>query len=221
MPKRAHPGNDENDPFAAVYTPDKPPAKRHRRSGLPNTNNADFQAELARAQEERRLKEKEGQTCREAEAEQEEIRELRERLQHVRTDGYSLPKFFSDLFATKDPHISSEVTKLVQNHGIDLFEAMRARSPDVALQWFNKTMEAAITSEARHLAEELRPAEHVQLSSILKDWSLSDVLAKGEQVAPTLLGVLRLASTHDKQGQKRRDRDLVSCIQLYYKLLFM
>ncbi|EKM51205.1 uncharacterized protein PHACADRAFT_165800 [Phanerochaete carnosa HHB-10118-sp] len=209
MTKRTRHNNDENDPFAAVYTPDQPPSKRHRRSGLPNTNDPSFQEEWARAVEARQQAEKDERARKEAEALEEAAAKLCTRLRTLRSDGYSLTAFLSDLFNSKGPHISSEVTKLIQDHSASLFDAMRLCCPEVAQSWLNETIEAAIVTEAKHLAAELRPDRDQELLDVLHDWKLDDVLAAAERIAPTLLQVLRLAGTHKQQGETRCNHDLI------------
>ena len=131
--KRRHAASNENDPFV-VFTPDTPHAKRRRRT-FPDTADPAFIECHKKLQEERAEREKRAKEEQEVKDAEETARKLKATLTLVQEQGYTLHDWLAELFMTKDPHISSQVTKLIEKHGREHLDAMLARSPEVVTQW--------------------------------------------------------------------------------------
>lgn len=196
--------------------------KRARRV-LPNVNTPEFKAAHQRAVEDRLRQQQEQSNSeatramedekRKAQADADAVR-LKDALSRIKDSGFTtLDKFITHLLATQDPHLSSEVTKLVDRHGARYLEAIQNRSPVTVHTWATGLVLEAVANEGKHLAAALRPSSS-RLTPLLETWSLENVLAKAKDIAPTIYQLLQAAGTHVEQGSQRRDRDLVCLIRI-------
>lgn len=218
MPPKRHHQNDENDPFAAVYTPERPHSKRQRRV-LPKVDQAFMEEHQRRIQERQEREKLERETRQAAEEAQKQLQAeeearaaatlLRGTLDHLRERHDSLDGFFDALLGTKDRAMSSQVTQLLDRHGAKYADAMHKRSPETMGTWATELIMDKIAAEGRRIASLLGPDRNQKLTTTLEQWHLEDVLATAKETAPTLLHALRMAATHEDQGQTRKDRDMV------------
>ncbi|KAJ7224579.1 hypothetical protein GGX14DRAFT_351550 [Mycena pura] len=197
-----------------------PPQKRPRRVAQPVT--AASMMEARNEWEERQRKEAEAkaeflaQREREEEAERRATSALRigEVLDAVKAAGYkTLHEFLADLLATKDQHQSSQVSQTLINHGDELLDLIRARQPELVSQWISKVAAEILKEEGAKLAQLFRPPQGQGVSKTLENFSLEQILADTEYLAPTLCVLLRSLAREgadtDTRKEKRRDVDLV------------
>ena len=166
-PKRSANQDKENDAFT-VFTPERPPtqpAKRPRRS-LPNLSSEELQAQWEKAKQERAEKEKREEAAHQeataaaeaARAEEEAIAaglKLRAALSSLKDHGFeTINEFITALHDTKDPHLLSTITKLVDRHGTEHLEAMQTCSPHLVQQWALGEVMTAVHNEGRCLSQE-------------------------------------------------------------------
>lgn len=123
--------------------------------------------------------------------------------------GYkTLNDFITDLLQTRDQHLSSQVTKLVERHGLAYLESMRARCPEQITKWAIEITVETVASEGSKLTQLMCPSSG-SVSDRIKSWSLPKVMSEAKEVAPTIYRLLQATGECEKQGNIRRDRDLV------------
>lgn len=116
--------------------------------------------------------------------------------------------FLERLFATNDPRLSSQVTKLIDTHGQEILAAMPAQSGAVD-EWAIETTLKTVAEEGRKLAKMLRPPE-----------GRLTVLLEAKQTAPTICLFLRAAGMHSEKGTVRKDRDIMSVSSRFINSVF-
>lgn len=134
--------------------------KRARRV-LPNVrvNTPEFKAAHQRAIEDRLRQQQEQSNSeatramedekRKAQADADAVR-LKDALSRIKDSGFTtLDKFITHLLATQDPHLSSEVTKLVDRHGARYLEAIQNRSPVTVHTWATGLVLEAVANEGK------------------------------------------------------------------------
>ena len=93
--------------------------------------------------------------------------------------------------STDDPTRSSQVTKMIDNHGVTLLESIRRRRPEVANDWALSTTRELISKEGDVLAQRFRPEPGTSITDILQQFSLKGFLSEAESVAPTIYQLLQ------------------------------
>lgn len=219
--KRPH--ADENV-FEPHHPTDTPPAtaKRTRRRALFRDDDPELIASQQRAVEERKLKDMQDEVANQQRAQEAlqdakqkqdeaDIKRVKAALAGIKAEhGFtSLWDFIAHLFATRDSHVSSQMTKLVDTHGTEMLDSMHKRSPEVVTAWATGITMEAVASEGSRLAQLLRPQDG-SLSAQLAGWSLASTLAKAKEVAPTIYQLLQAAGSCVGQGTVHKDRDIVS-----------
>ncbi|KAJ7486375.1 hypothetical protein B0H11DRAFT_2410753 [Mycena galericulata] len=76
-----------------------------------------------------------------------------------------------------DRDISKHSSRLLNDHGIDLLDLLRAKQPELVEAWALK---------GRRLSELLRPDATREFTSRLETWSLEEMLSKATDAAPNL-----------------------------------
>ena len=141
------------------------------------------------------------------------------RVEHVLSSitaaGYeTLYAFVDELLNTRDQQISSRVSKMLGQHGDAILNNIRARQPDLTIQWAVNVSGEILAEEGQRLANYLRPAADRGMSDILQKFSLEKIMANTEHITPTLCNLLRQIATNSKPNARdnvRKDRSLV-CI---------
>jgi hypothetical protein len=120
------------------------------------------------------------------------ISQLNQALQGIRGAGFkTLHSFLDTLMNTDDPSRSSQVTQMIENHGISLLEGIRRRRPEVANDWALSTTRELVYKESDELAQCFRPQHGSSIADVLHQFSLKGFLSKAESVAPTIYQVFR------------------------------
>ena len=150
-------------------------------------------AEIRHTAAQRRAHEQTQADEREAELEKrQKTSQLNRALQSIRAAGFTtLHSFFDALMSTDDPTRSSQVTKMIDNHGVTLLESIRRRRPEVANDWALSTTRELISKEGDVLAQCFRPEPGTSITDILQQFSLKGFLSEAESVAPTIYQLLQ------------------------------
>ncbi|KAJ7457913.1 hypothetical protein B0H11DRAFT_2243123 [Mycena galericulata] len=131
---------------------------------------------------------------------------VQEALQALKKAGYkSAYQFFEEFFSSTDRDISKHSSRLLNDHGIDLLDLLRAKQPELVEAWALKVSLPVIAAEGRRLSELLRPDATREFTSRLETWSLEEMLSKATDAAPNLCEGLTLMGM--KNG--REDSKLV------------
>ena len=164
-------------------------------------------AELLRKQEEER------ERCREEEQLRREASEtkLRCAMQDLRARGYpTLFSFINAFLETKDPILSSQVSRMIGIHGPSLLAGFETRQPEIVHDWAISTHRKLVDIESTALANHFKPRKGASVTSILNDFSIRQFLADAESIAPTTFQVLQQVGFPDvSEKSPRKDRDLV------------
>jgi len=136
-------------------------------------------------------------------------------LSSITAAGYeTLYAFVDELLNTRDQQISSWVSKMLGQHGDAILNNIRARQPDLTIQWAVNVSGEILAEEGQRLANYLRPAADRGMSDILQKFSLEKIMADAERIAPMLCNLLCQIATNSKPNVRdnvRKDRSLV-CI---------
>ena len=164
-------------------------------------------AELLRKQEEER------ERCREEEQLRREASEtkLRCAMQDLHARGYpTLFSFINAFLETKDPILSSQVSRMIGIHGPSLLAGFETRQPEIVHDWAISTHRKLVDIESTALANHFKPRKEASVTSILNDFSIRQFLADAESIAPTTFQVLQQVGFPDvSEKSPRKDRDLV------------
>ena len=126
--------------------------------------------------------------------------------------------------STDDPTRSSQVTKMIDSHGILFLKSIRRRRPKIANDWAISTTRELVIKEGDELARCFRPQPRTSVTNILQQFSLKGFLSEAESVAPTIYQVLRqvafpykteqdtLLDGDDAVQTTHKNRELVSCL---------
>lgn len=122
-------------------------------------------AELKAREEESQRREEEVQRLKDMD----ESAKLNSVLDAIRDGGYpTLHSFMTALINTKDQIRSSQVSRLLINHGNELFEDICKRQPEVADDWALSIVRQKVKHEAKILAEYFIPEAKTPIGDILK-----------------------------------------------------
>ena len=125
----------------------------------------------------------------------------------------SLHGYLHRLMTTKAQHASSQASKLLIKEGTGLLNDMRNKQPGVVNQWAAAATGEILANEGHKLASHLRPQQGRPLTEIMNKFSLTQILADAESLAPTLCRLLREFATNGAvPTAERRDSDLVSTL---------
>ena len=187
-------------------------------------------AELQRAAAEQRAHQQIQAKEREADLEKsQKISQLNRALQSIRGAGFTtLHSFLDALMSTDDPARSSQVTKMIDNHGVQLLESFRRRRPKIMNDWALSTTRKLISKESDVLAQCFRPEPGTSMTDILQQFSLKGFLSEAESFAPTIYQLLQqvgcpsnseggmLLDGDDSAEKVCKNHELVSTLQLYH-----
>ena len=187
-------------------------------------------AELQRAAAEQRAHQQIQAKEREADLEKsQKISQLNRALQSIRGAGFTtLHSFLDALMSTDDPARSSQVTKMIDNHGVQLLESFRRRRPEIMNDWALSTTRKLISKESDVLAQCFRPEPGTSMTDILQQFSLKGFLSEAESFAPTIYQLLQqvgcpsnseggmLLDGDDSAEKVCKNHELVSTLQLYH-----
>ena len=152
---------------------------------------------------------------------------LNQALEGIRGAGFqTLHSFLDALMNTDDPSRSSQVTRMIESHGISILEGIRRRRPEVANDWALSTARELVFKESDELAQCFRPQQGSSIADVLHQFSLKGFLAKAETVAPTIFQVLRQVAFpcnsegdiligEDNPMMTGKNPELVSCFFLF------
>ena len=139
---------------------------------------------------------------------------LRCAMQDLRTRGYPTLFSFVDAFLqTKDPILSSQVSRMIGIHGASLFTGFEIRQPEIVQDWAISTHRKLVDLESLALANHFKPRKGASITSIMDNFSINQFLADAESIAPTTCQVLRQVGFPDvseKNESPRKNCDLVS-----------
>jgi len=128
---------------------------------------------LRKQEEEREQRRQEEQLRREAA----ELK-LRSAMQDLRTRGYPTLFSFIDAFLqTKDPILSSQVSRMIGVHGPSLLAGFEIRQPEIVHDWAISTHRKLVDLESIALANHFKPRKGASITSILDNFSIHQFLA--------------------------------------------
>jgi hypothetical protein len=103
---------------------------------------------------------------------------LNKALRLVEGVGYpTLHTFLKALLATNDQHRSSQVSRMLIQHGSSLLDSIRQRQPKVANDWAISTVRQLVAAEGDRLAQQFKPEQKQPVSEILKKFSMTELVA--------------------------------------------
>ena len=192
------------DSFVDAFTPVE------KKRCVTRTHTEEELAEMQHAATERRAHEQAQAKEREAELEKtQKVLQLNRALQSIRATGFTtLHSFLDALMNTDDPTRSSQVTKMIDNHGITLLDSIRRRRPQIANDWALSTTHELISQESDVLARCFCPDPGTSIKDILQKFSLKGFLSEAESVAPTIYQLLRqVGFPSNSEGDTQLDGD--------------
>jgi hypothetical protein len=169
----------------------------------------------AREEAERlRKQEEEREQHRQEEQQRREASELKLRfaMEDLRTRGYpTLFSFINAFLQTKEPVLSSQVSRMIGIHGPSLLAGFEIRQPEIVHDWAISTHRKLVDLESIALANHFKPRKGASITSILDNFSIHQFLADAESIAPTTCQVLRQVGFPDVVSDKspRKNCDLV------------
>ena len=128
----------------------------------------------------------------------------------------SMHTFVLALLNTNDPVRSSQVSRMVANHGNEILDAIHRRNHTVANDWAISSTRQLILAERALLVKRFQPEIDSSIVDILDRFSLKRVLEDTKNLAPTLHSVLHQVGagssvdTVNVKGYKNRDHVSVS-----------
>ena len=211
--------NDENQsPFSFVNYAGPPTAKRARapRRTVLTDITPDIRAAAenvyAEKAKERASGEAEKKRLFEVERQAGDTRRLEASIQHMKDQGYNtLFSFMSSLLQTKDRNLSSQVSRLLSDHGSELVSMMETRNPHLLDKRMTEKFRALLTTEARALTQLLQPERRGNISVALTSFSLSTILEDANSVAPNLVECLSVLVESESrvEGKGRKKKEVV------------
>ncbi|KAH9484819.1 hypothetical protein JR316_0001721 [Psilocybe cubensis] len=172
----------------------------------PQTKKRKAQSDI-QEQKERRRKEKEVKVLSQQQQENEDIDHY---LGLLNDGGYTLHSFMSALLRTTHPVRSSQVSRMLVNHGKSLLDNIMARERVVATDWALSTTRQLAAMEADALAAEFTPSRGQSMFETLAHFSLSGFLQDAERIAPTLYNHFRVvAFPPSSEKYKHKQHDLI------------
>jgi hypothetical protein len=125
------------------------------------------------------------------EAEVQTMKQITHVLAAVSETGYrSLAKFLTDLMTTKDQVQSSQVSKMLIQHGDNFLDLIREQQLSMASGWALRVSGEIIGKEAKKLADYFRPEQGQEVSEVLANFSLDRILSDAEEMAPNFCELL-------------------------------
>jgi hypothetical protein len=103
---------------------------------------------------------------------------------------------------------------MLGQHGEAILNNIHAQKPDLATQWAVNVSGQILAKEGQRLANYLRPVADQGMSDVLQNFSLENIMADAEHIAPMLCNLLRQIETNSKLNARdnvRKDHSLV-CI---------
>ncbi|TDL27967.1 hypothetical protein BD410DRAFT_739310 [Rickenella mellea] len=131
-------------------------------------------------------------------------------LDTVKAQGMTVEEFWTSFFTSRDQHQSAWASRTLVHGGAKMLENMVDKQPEVLMEAIHNATLPDFANEGQKLAEELHPDRDKNLSSFLKNWSLSSITEKAQRVAPRFWEILRRVSQKDPADveQSRRDPSL-------------
>ncbi|KAF8804759.1 hypothetical protein BYT27DRAFT_7225347 [Phlegmacium glaucopus] len=129
--------------------------------------------------------------------------QLNEALQGIRGAGFkTLHSFLDALMNTDNPMRSSQVSQMIDHHGLSLLEGVRRQRPEVANDWALSTTRELVLKESDELAQCFCP-QGTSITEILQQFSLKGFLLEAASVASPSTQIL--ATTLCILGKSRND----------------
>ena len=158
-----------------------------------------------------RKQEEERERCRGEEQLRPSETKLRCAMQDLCARGYpTLFSFINAFLETKDPILSSQVSRMIGIHGPSLLAGFEIRQPEIMHDWAISTHRKLVDLESAALANHFKPRKGASITFILNDFSIRQFLADAESMAPTTVQVLwRVGFPDVSKKSPRKDCDLV------------
>jgi hypothetical protein len=127
-----------------------------------------------------------------------DVEQLRVVWHSIRGAGFkSLCDYLHTLFNTRDSVLSAQVSQMLLHHRPELLNSIHACHPDMAINWALSTSAECIKAKWKVLVREFQPAQGAPITDILMRFSLQQVLAQTEVLAPSLYDLLqRVSGSH-------------------------
>lgn len=220
--------NDENDPFQA-YDPNAPKRKRSKvakeLTAEDKARNKKIYEEAEKKRQEERKKEEEVKQQAEREASEKCLHETLELIKEkglysangfhalrLLFKGYeTLFEFLKSLLSTRERAMSSQVTQMVERHAIELLDLIKTRDgKDGTETWIKTHFEQVINAEMDKITQLLRPERKGDVSTILEDFSLEQILEHATEVAPNLRELVSGLLGYEEGAVTKKKKDVVS-----------
>jgi hypothetical protein len=105
--------------------------------------------------------------------------------------GYpTLYTFLQVLLTTKDQYRSSQVSRMLSQHGNSILDSICRCRPKVANDWAISTVHQLVATEGERLAQQFKPDPQQPVLEIL-NFSMTKFLAQAELLAPSTCQLLR------------------------------
>ncbi|KIK10388.1 hypothetical protein K443DRAFT_312 [Laccaria amethystina LaAM-08-1] len=102
-----------------------------------------------------------------------------------------------ELVAKKKELDVEQLRVMLLHHGPELLNSIHACHPDMAINWALSTSAECIKAKWKVLVREFQPAQGAPITDILMRFSLQQVLAQTEVLAPLLYDLLqRVSGSH-------------------------
>lgn len=181
-----------------------PPEANQRRILLQSQQDAAAHEAMQRAEED--------EEARKASLAADMVEQAWKRAQEV---GFSsMHAFILALLNTNDPARSSQVSRMVANHGNEILDAIHRRNHKVVNDWAISSTRQLILAERALLVKRFQPEIDSSIVDILGRFSLKGVLEDTKNLAPTLHSVLHQvgagSSVETANAKGYKNRDLVS-----------
>ena len=114
-----------------------------------------------------------------------------------------------------DQQYSSQVSKMLSQHGETILNNICACQPDMAEQWAVGISGEILAQEGQRLAKFLQPCDNHTTSKLLLWFSLESITAEAEDIAPALCQLLHQIAIKEQPDEKeklRKNRSLVSSL---------
>lgn len=129
----------------------------------------------------------------------------------VKEVGYkSLNAFMNDLFTSDDRKISSQVSRMLNDHGDEILDNIRNKQVRISDEWIARNISVTLEKEGLCLVDAMRPEGH-SLTAMIQNFSLGSSGEQMRKVAPTLYTALsQVVGIPGNQASGRKDKEVVS-----------
>jgi hypothetical protein len=226
---RKRPASNQNSTPVTAFIPYTAPStssvKRVRRQVLKDVTPSQLkEARQSWIVKQRERAEEEELRLRQAEEEKEvQATERLKQMEKARiAAGYrTLYAYLSDLLATNDRQLSSQVTQMLSHHGNHIIESIHQHQPEATDAWMAARLKTLLIEEGVQHGTVLQPNRDRSITNILEDFSLTTLLTDARLGAPNFFSFLcdLTGYSADATLERCKKKDVVSSFD-FFLLLF-